>query len=347
MADRQSFQDMKASRDNATDRVIRALSEDETFTKGSHYSGRIKDAVSGTEISARMQVCADGGTKCGSVFCASCRGRKQRGMLKAFNDHIRDRYDGDDQEIYDQLRWVTVLHSVVNVQYETGAAEQACLKEVQAAVDEMKLDLKNLARTAKDRSNKSNNQIWLRGGVHIELVDYDMYLLADVVGGKATAKEKTLRELIPQMDGYNERANGKLFLVHFHGLADIGSFDDETFRELFTDKWKFHRQVDVSRLWQKIGSKEHTLDDALLGMSRYCYNMSNARLDYSRNWGAGNKILESGETVDNKGNITAFAEEVMDRPVGTALTVGDLKILIKAHEIVSGAKHNGLSIRIH
>ena len=215
MADKKSFRDMKTSMDKATDRMIRAVSADKTFSKGSRYVGRIREAVSGTDIGARMNACASGVTKCGSVFCVSCRDRKQRGMLKAFKDHI-ERYDADEKDTRRQLRWVSVLHSVVSVRYETGDAEQACLNEVQAAVKQMKLDLKNLQRTAVSRESAgANNHLWLRGAIHIELVDYDIYQFAGSLGGKATNKERTLKELIRQLPGYDDRG-GKFFLIHFH-----------------------------------------------------------------------------------------------------------------------------------
>ena len=97
----------------------------------------------------------------------------------------------------------------------------------------------------------------------------------------------------------------------------------------------------------KAGEKAQTLDDGLIGMSRYCFNMSNARLVYARNWGAGKIVLETGEEVSAEGHIAGFATEVMSRGADERLSVGDLRLLVQTHNAVNGVSHKGLVVSIY
>lgn len=244
-----------------------------------------------------------------------------------------------------RLRWVSVLHSVVPVRYETRLDESDTLAQVIAAAIEMRNRLRQVDRTASRRWGKN---LWLKGGVHIELVDYQSFSLARLLG-KSTAKEKTLEKLV---EAGGATKSGKYFLVHFHALVDLNGIADGGFRDLLLSHWGLEaRQVRVERLWKKIHFKgrqqAHSIDDALKGMARYCFNMSNARLEYSANWGAGSIVFEGGEEVSAAGHIEAFATEVMDRELCKPLSYGDIKLLVRAHDIINGSSHRGLAIAIY
>lgn len=324
--------------------IRRALSYDEEFPKNSQYAARIAESVKATQTGKVMEECAAGGSRCGSVFCDTCKKKKQSSLYSAYRLRFDESLSGDEVIARDRLRWVTVLHSVVVIFDQANMQEIMTIEDVKSAVEAMKKDLANVARTAK---RKHGVNIWLRGGVHIELVDYEMYRLAGKFG-KMTTKEETLKTLLHELD---PSVSGKLFLVHFHALADTAGLSDKKFRNLFSEKWKLKRQVLIKRLWSKIKKRDstvdHKLDDALRGMARYCFNGSNARLAYSMNWGAGSVVLETGEEVGVDGKITTYAREIQSYRCDKKLSVGELRLLIEIHNQVNSISHKGLGIGIY
>jgi hypothetical protein len=167
--------------------------------------------------------------------------------------------------------------------------------------------------------------------------------------GKETTKENTMKGFV---DRLSTNAGRKYFVVHFHALADTGGMSDKMFKELFTNRWAATaKQVHIQRTWSKIvfknSEKEQTLDEGLLGMARYCFNMSNGRLQFSSNWGAGSIVFKNGEVLDARESVVGFAEEVMDRGVDVRLTLGDIRLLVEAHQAVNGSSHKGLVVGIY
>ena len=51
--------------------------------------------------------------------------------------------------------------------------------------------------------------------------------------------------------------------------------------------------------------------------------------------------------MDAKGHIVGFAEEVMDRNTDEKLSVGDVALLVEAHNQVNGDSHKGLLVSIY
>lgn len=307
------------------------------------FADRISTALSGTPEWVAMDLCYRGGTACGSVFCEHCRTKKQSRLLRAYRDRVGKEFSAESQA-RERLRWVTVLHTVVPVHHDTAGQEQETIACVVNAVDDMKLSLSNVARTAK---RKSRANLWLRGGIHIELVDYEMLATAHSLG-KPTTKQRTLSGLI---EASEPAPSGKYFLVHFHALVDLDSLSEVQLKALLVERWNLApRQVLVQRTWTKIKSKGQTkpqsVDDGLKRMAKYCFNMSNARLDYSKNWGSGSVVLLSGVECSAKGHIEGFAEEVLDTTPDERLSFGHIKLLIKAHSAVASSNHRGLSICI-
>jgi hypothetical protein len=338
--------EMKAQADAELMRLKKRIDFETEVKKNSIYRDRITDAMVDTATGALMVACESGiGASCGSVFCDSCRHKKQMNMYQSYKRFVEREFGVDEDKARERLRFVSVLHSLVEVRHDTEADEARCLSQVVASVEEMKGKISNLARTAKRHGWEG---LWLRGGVHIELVDYELFRFAASLG-RETTKENTMKGFVDRLSG---SGGGKYFVVHFHALADKGGLSDKMFKELFTDRWSMTtKQVHIQRTWSKIVFKgterEQTLDNGLLGMARYCFNMSNGRLQFSSNWGVGSIVFKTGEKVDARKGVVGFAEEVMDRGIDDRLTVGDIRLLVEAHQAVNGASHKGLVVGIY
>ena len=326
-----------------------------------------------------MLACSSGGDACGSIFCDRCLDKRQRNMFASYNNYIDNTFLGDEGIARDRLRWVTVLHNVVKVRCSTNVDEDFTIKECVDSANNLKKIIGYLSR--------NNKRIWLRGAIHAELIDYSLYEYFLSTGG-ATEKVITISDFINSNGYKNHNSHYKdsifetlvsgekelYFLIHFHALADIGDYTDNQFRKKLTERWNItKRQVDVGRIWDEIdtsqGTIKHKLEDAIKGMSRYCYTRSNAGLTFSKNWGAGEKIhtrYEKAEIVDNqyvdkwdwrdrkyykvpKLNVKTYAKEIMDRDLDKdiALSVGELRLLIKVHNAISGVNKDGLNISIY
>jgi hypothetical protein len=70
-------------------------------------------------------------------------------------------------------------------------------------------------------------------------------------------------------------------------------------------------------------------------------------LSFAQNWGAGSIVFKTGETVDAKGLVVGFADEVMTRSADEKLTAGDIALLIETHNRVNGESHKGLLVAIY
>jgi hypothetical protein len=338
----------------ALKKLQRAASFSVAVGKGSHYRTRVFDSLHLVTDGSTMRDCMNektGAELCGSLFCDRCRERRQSSIFSTFKDYTEKQFGGDEDAARDRLRFVSVLHSLVAVEdLDTMAAAFASIEEVKTAVSEMKSILALVKKKAK---RKHNADIWLRGGVHIELIDFDLFLLADAFG-KGTVKTDTINSFIHRYSAEKKFStqNGKFFLVHFHALADKKDLSDKDFRRLFEERWSLtKKQVHIQRTWKTIKFKNNeaiqSLDDGLLGMARYCFNGSNGRLTFAQNWGAGSIVFRTGESVDAKGHVVGFAEEVMGRDADERLSIGDVALLVEAHNQVNGDSHKGLLIAIY
>lgn len=350
---------LKKQSDNLLEAVSQADLYSKHFTKYTRQRTRIKEAMVNEEQGKIMLSCSSGGDACGSIFCDRCLDKRQRNMFASYNNYIDKTFLGDEGIARDRLRWITVLHNVVKVSYSSNIDEDNTIKECVDSANNLKKIIGNLSR--------NNRRIWLRGAIHAELIDYSLYEYFTSTGG-ATEKSITISDFI-NSSGYKEHntdykgsmfdsiAGDKelYFLIHFHALADIGDYTDNQFRKKFTDRWNItKRQVDVGRIWDEIDTKDgtikHKIEDAIKGMSRYCYTRSNARLTFSKNWGAGEKIMSSGIRYNHsKESIVSYAKEIMDRDLDNdlSLSVGELRLLIKVHNAISGSNKDGLNISIY
>ena len=349
--------DLKAMKENAesTLRWLRTIVQQleyeekgERVRKGTRLNKRIDAALAGTADGVRMIECREGtGGECGSVWCMKCRGRKQDRMLKTYYKHIED--EGlSEPEARERLRHVTVLHDVVAVFDEGGIIDfEKTIAEVCEVADDMRNAVKNMKRVWKKRGKK----VWMRGGIHLELVDIDL-MLFDKAGNH---KAKVLLDWFDKkkVDGrYYDGSAEKAIVVHFHALVDLHDIDEDDFREALNRRWNdTEQQVHIQRTWTRIGfkdgSKEQSLDDALKGIARYCFTGSNKDLQYQKFWGAGRLVFETDIELDDDGKVIAVARELQVRPTGKRLTASEIRLLVQVHNRVAGEANRGLTIGIY
>ena len=352
-----AFERLKANRHVANERIRKAMLVEagERLFKGSHLNKRIKKALAGTSDGARMAACLDKtGSQCGSVWCARCRDQKQKWMVRTFGERISD--EGmTEKQARERLRLITVLHEVVSIEQEidedgneTGAyVLDMALKSICEAASDMKLAIRNLKRKVE----RAGYQIWMRGGTHLELVNTDLLLFQEVGNRKAKVLCDWIDTKLDSGKYYDKRAS-RAIVVHFHALVDLNGMDDEKLKKLCKEKWNdTEHQVHMQATWTKIkfryGWKEQTVDDALTGIGRYCFNGSNHELRFQEFWGAGKVIFEEDTEIDANGDVVTFAKEVAVRPPGEMLNADDIKLLVLAHNAVAGPSNRGLTVGIY
>lgn len=329
-----------------------------TAEKNTQYKNRIRDAVENTEYGIMMRTCADGGTRCGSVYCDECRHRKQRSMLYRYKTYYKEILGSNEELARKRLRWVSVLHNVVEINVETESDEQETIQKVDSSVEQMKGYISAIGKKYADFG------LWMRGGVHLEIVDYKAFRTAAELGN-ATNKEKTLTGFIKRMT--NSQADF-VFLVHFHALVDMGSMNDGQFEKMFTERWNSAlRQVDITSLWDEINAiqfdvktgkalkddygryvrkkEKQRIQDAFTAMSNYCFAYSNDKLQYARNWSHGKFITEVEEEL-RKGNIETIATHKDFRIDSKQMSKGHIRLLVSASNKVNDKSHKGLEVRI-
>lgn len=336
-----------------------ALGYGRHFRKYTRHRTRIKEAIFCEEEGKAMRDCnEDTGPACGSIFCDKCLDKRQRNMYHTYRHYYEKELGRIDILARKRLRWITVLHSLVPVKFDTIDDENKSIAACVDAANEIKHHIKNLSRGKK--------LLWMRGAIHAELIDYSLFeYFVDTGGG--TIKEKTLSAFIKKSgQSYDKKglfskfitgtdSKELYFLIHFHALADIGDESDRDIRKVLTKKWSLtDRQVDISSIWDFIRDKEgeevpHSVDDALKGMSRYCYTRSNPELTFSKNWGAGERIHTVERRFEAKHKSKTIAVMVKNRDIDkeTSLSLGEVRILIKTHNAISGPNNDGLNVSIY
>lgn len=325
--------------------------------KNTQYKTRIMDAVDATAYGTIMKTCADGGSRCGSVYCDECRQRKQKSMLYRYQKHFSKKMKGKERIARDRFRWVSVLHNVVEINIRTETDEQETINNVLRSVEIMKSYISLMGKKYADKD------LWLRGGIHLEIVDYRAFRTAAEMG-TATNKEKTLTAFIQKMT--NSDANF-IFLVHFHALVDMGKMNETDFDKMFAERWNgVSRQVDISTLWNEINAiqyddngnaikdeygrylrkkEKQKINHAFIAMANYCFSFSNDKLQYARNWSHGQYVTEVEQEL-HKGNIETIATQTEFRVDSKRLNKGHIRLLVSASNAVNGSSHKGLEVRI-
>ncbi len=325
------------------ERLQRLTSYNARVKKGSTYRKRISKATCSDPYFDNMRECDRGnGKACFSVFCDHCRKTKQDRMLTNYREHFEGKYGNNESVIRENVRFGTVLHSLVTVNVDTDALEQDTIDAVVSSTKELKDVLVNIRRKA---TRKYGAQIWIAGGIHLELVDYDRWMFAALSGHK-TAKQKTYNEFIERQ---SNQPGGHYFLVHTHFLCDIDGMHDAKFNTLFKDHWnQTSRQVLIKRLSDTyesgLGDVKHELSTAFRNIANYCYTGSNHGLAYAKNWGNSGKVVQT--QINRKGQIRAFAKDVFDVQIDDELSLGHLRLLIQVHNELTNGNTQGLRIQV-
>ena len=346
--DFKKLKDQSESRKTLKELVWFSSEKDKHHEKGSWLNNRISDALDGSDIGYQIKNCSyktrdRADSVCGSVFCEYCREKRQISMYAAYQARVDQRFGADEDKARENLRWISVLHSVALISSDSPSQETESYNKISVAVAEMRDRITKVARTAKRRFGK---EIWMRGAIHLELIDTDLYQFAGL-SGSLTAKERTLLEF---MESTGSSFGGKAILVHFHALMDTAGIADDDHKNLFKEYWGITtRQVLSTRTWNTVNGKKQSLRDGLKGMADYCYNGSNGDLRFNRNWGGGKKVLEYGEKIDERGITIGYANEMLDASVDGSLFLskGDIRMLVNVHQHVSGKSGKGLLVAIY
>ena len=316
----------------------------EEVKKNSHFRKRIEKALEGTSDGRRMFECSDGtGGACGSVWCLGvrgCRVKKQKRMVGSYRERV-SKEGMTEAQGRTRFRHVSVLHDLVwMTKKKNGSYDfERCLKDIEASAEGMRLEVKKLARTLKERGFN----IWGSGGIHLELIDYDEMMFWEMGNRKA----KTILEWIAAREGMKKRGD-RAMVVHFHILVDIEKMKEKDFDSILRERWnETSRQVYVQRTKTRIGRNKQTLDGSLVAIANYCFNGSNKRLMFEKFWGAGETVLEDAEEIDAKGRTVSYFNVVGEREDCEMLSESDIKLLVLAHNRVASDSHRKLVIGIH
>lgn len=336
------------------DDIFRKVSFDKVSEKYTRHRTRIRLALRETEQGKDMLLCEDGGSLCGSIFCDKCGTKKQNGMYYSYNKHYKDVFGSDEALARKRLRWVSVLHNAVAIKVKTADDELETLSKVAASVEQMKSYISLLGKEA-DRLYDGESGLWMRGGIHIEIIDYASYKEAVDNHNVASDKQKTLKTFVDKL-AYEK--TDYIFLVHFHGLFDMGNMKEDDFREIIKKRWaRVSKQTHITELWKGISAikkdangnavrdkngkvirerKEQKIEHAFRGLANYCFSWSNINLEYKQNWGTGRY----------KG-VRDYMIEIMDTQHSKRLSEGHIRLLVQAHSIANGSSHRGLIVSIY
>lgn len=332
--------DLRKRMEQSSKKVFDAVEHESAM--GWHYAERtrqttkIKEAIEGIDELSHMS-CCDG--SCGSIFCMTCRGKKQDSLYSQYKERVS--LFSNDDEARERLRYTTILHELVPVSLDNQIAEHSSIGDIEASVDTFRKQLKGIDRHFVD------NDLWARGTIHIELVNMELFRFASL-SGRETTKQRTLKEL----ESVQGTSADYYALVHSHILFDIKELDDNTFRKYLRRKWNAtDRQVDISRLTKYYidGERfsEHRVDDAIRNIANYGYNGSNGRLSFATNWGSSRKVYTKQQKIDAMGNINTYVEGVKGLDaLDEKLTKGQVRFLIKAHNVFTDNGNRGLLVSI-
>ena len=348
MNDKNYYQKMKADSAETLKRLqpLAAEHADTSYRKGTHLRKRIALALAGTADGARMAVCADGGAVCGSIFCEACRERKQNWMLRTY----RERAAGmTEPEARARLRHVTILHEVVGVVDDAGVIEiEKTIELVTAVAEDLRKEIGNMGRALK----RQGHRVWLRGGIHIELLDMNWVRLLEEGNRKAKVMLEFINKRLENGEFYDVEAD-RAFVVHCHVLVDLNELDEDEWKATLKARWgETQHQTHSQRTWSKIGfrygGKVHNLDDALKGMARYCFNGSNAHLQFQKFFGAGEWVTPGAETRNEEtGKVEGLAQKLHRRPAEPMLNDVEIRLLVGAHNAVAGVSNRGLTLSLY
>ena len=193
MAGNISISELFANRDRDFARLRELMARDARDLtavpkSNTRYEQRIAQATKNTNLGDAIISCTVE-KACGSVFCEHCRKRKQDRLYYSFRKHCNERFGFDEAKASENLRFISVLHGPVMI--DDATFEEELLRKLSISVDEMKAKVAKIAKQVK----RDGRQIWLRGAIHLEMLDYNMFLFADMAGAHST-KVETIRQFL-------------------------------------------------------------------------------------------------------------------------------------------------------
>lgn len=344
----EDFSDFRKKMELASERAFQEMERISSYSynvaRKSRHKKRIASAIEKFDQFDHMKNCI-AGTKdaCGSVFCFDCRKKKQDSIYKHYNDYVEKTFGGSEAKARKRLRYVTILHSLVPINFLNLYQEDETIEQLVAAREDFRKCLLKLDRSIKE--SRFKKEIWLLGSIHMEMLNMEFYRFS-ALSGKQTTKQKTLGEF-EEKSGWNA---DYYFLFHSHCLIDGGGLTDNQLNKCLREIWNVtDKQVLMTSLTEFYDDgKEHTLDEALRNIANYGFNGSNGDLTFKTAWGNSRKIYTRAEKKDAFGKVRHYVTSVKDTGADTdeRLTLGQIRLLIKAHNAFTDGGRKGLVVTI-
>lgn len=332
-----------------------------------HRKTKIKQAIAEQDAFKNMAQCLSGGESCGSVFCPNCKEEKAEALNSAYLRYFRNEFEWNEAKARTQLRYGTILHEIVPVTETPLLGLDGTIEDVKASVDRFKKNLLAVNRKLREGfwfgggigTLKAN--VFLLGTLHLELIDLDLYRNIYKSGDKPcqhqdwrlpihgeTDKQRTFREWFGKAGIATEHRY--YFVVHGHFLVDNDGLKNDELETVFRSirGWNFtRRQVEVKRFTTQFGNGDrHKLTDAFENISNYGYNGSNAGLRFTTTYGDSKGVYVCKEERDALYRLNVVAHKEEKNAVDKDLSVGQLRLLIKAHNAFTDDGGNGLLVMV-
>lgn len=335
---------MEMAGERAFQEMERISSYSYNVAKKSRHKKRIADSIEKFDEFDTMKNCVPKTRDaCGSVFCFECRKNKQDGLYRQYKDYVEKTFGKSEAKARKRLRYVTVLHSLEEINFLNLYQEDETIKKLKKTRDDFRKCLLRLDRSIKE--SRFQKEIWLLGTIHLEMLNMEFYRFA-ALSGKTTTKQKTLKE-------FEEKAGqgaDYYFLFHSHFLVDGNGLADRELNKLLREIWGLtEKQVLMTPLTEFYDDgKEHTLDEALRNIANYGFNGSNGDLTFKTAWGNSRKFYTPAEKKDALGKVRHYVTSVKDTGAETdeRLTLGHIRLLIKAHNAFTDGGRKGLTVTI-
>lgn len=337
------FKKLKESSDDAFQRIIKELERTDAYSSRDwgklRYGGKIKTAIVGQDEFSRMAKCRGGANACGSVFCPKCSKVKVAGFHQEITDYYDDQFGSQEWLARKHLRYGTVLHELVPVNVDNLFNEDGVISDLIVSVARLKENLKIVEQAIL--GGKQRKGVFAVGTIHLELLDVDMFRIAKY--GIESDKQRTFRKWFDKVG----RKEDFYFLVHAHFMIDNNGLSkkelDDAFRSI--PEWNItNEQVWIQKFSHKFRGRKQTLEQAFIKISNYGYSGSNGRLRFNTAWGNSDDEYKQIEKRDGMYRLKVYAEKTGRPNVGEDLTIGQIRLLIKAHNAFTNDGVDGLRI---
>jgi len=324
------FAELKNKSPDSIDRMLKELDRVDSYSKRDlgklRVGGKIKTAITGQPEFSKMAKCRGGKNACGSVFCPKCQKAKVLQIHRDFLDYYDSEFSSNETAAKQQLRYGTVLHQLVPVNVDNLFNEDGVIRDLIVSVARLKENLKRVENVLL--SGKPSRQVFAIGTIHLELIDVDMYRIEKI--GRESDKQRTFRKWFDKIG----RERDFYFLVHAHFMIDNKRLSkkqlDEAFRSV--PEWNVtNEQILIKKFSEKFMGRKRTLEENLKKTAKYAYSGSNKRLRFKDAWGDTDKEYKVVEKRDAYHRLHTYVEETGRPNIGEDLTLGHIRLLIKAH----------------